>query len=82
MTNKMFAALVAVGKPRARELYQRMRTPFNLARPPGFLEVPPWEEWRGVSIFATTTHADALLLLLLFSFRSCVHRSETAEMAA
>lgn len=26
-----------------------MRTVFNLARCPGFLEVPPWEEWQGVS---------------------------------
>lgn len=44
----MATALAALGGRRAQELYNTLRTAYNLARLPGALPLPPLEEWRGI----------------------------------
>lgn len=42
-------ALAAMDGPRAGELYNTLRTAYNLARLPAAAPIPPLEEWQGVS---------------------------------
>ncbi|CAM9966701.1 unnamed protein product [Scytosiphon promiscuus] len=50
-THIMLIMLVALANPRAKELYNRLRAAYNLSPPPGYVKVPCWEEWRGVTAF-------------------------------
>lgn len=47
----MMLVLRAMDNPRSRQLFYRLRAAYNLTRPPAGLQVPPLEEWRGVSMF-------------------------------
>lgn len=49
----MVGILVAMDSPRSRQLYEKLRVVYNLTRPAGVLQIPPLQEWRGVSAFCS-----------------------------
>lgn len=49
-------ALAAMDDPRARALYNTLRTTHNLVRLPGVAAFPPLEEWQGISRFCGLGH--------------------------
>lgn len=47
----MIGILVVLESPRSRQLYAKLRATYSLTRRTETLQIPPLEEWRGVSVF-------------------------------
>lgn len=69
----MLAVLVAVDNPRSRQLYDELRAAYNFSLPSGNLQVPPFEEWRGMSAFCDKIMCRCVLFLAT-SMEAPTHR--------
>lgn len=45
------AYLAVIDGPRAREIYDQMRAPYNSALRPGVQAITPFDEWQGLSAY-------------------------------